>query len=170
MKLIVAVDKNWGIGKNNGLLFDLKADMRHFVSYTRGKTVLMGYNTLLSLPGGMPLKGRENVVLYPQGSDEDAKAKNYILARSIEELAKIVAGYAPDDVFVIGGAMMYHTMLPHCSEAIVTKVNADGGATVFLDDLDADKDWELSCDEPPIDDGGYQITFCTYKNKRVLPL
>ena len=32
MKSIVAVDEKWGIGKNNGLLFDIKADMRHFVA------------------------------------------------------------------------------------------------------------------------------------------
>lgn len=56
MKSIVAVDEKWGIGKNNSLLFDIKADMRHFVGHTRGKTVIMGSNTLLSLPGGMPLK------------------------------------------------------------------------------------------------------------------
>ena len=41
MKSIVAVDSEWGIGKNNDLLFDIKADMRHFVENTRGKTVVM---------------------------------------------------------------------------------------------------------------------------------
>ncbi|MBO5655019.1 MAG: dihydrofolate reductase, partial [Clostridia bacterium] len=50
MKLIVAVDKLWGIGKNNGLLFDLKLDMTHFVEHTKGKVVVMGSNTLKSLP------------------------------------------------------------------------------------------------------------------------
>ena len=170
MKLIVAVDKNWGIGKNNGLLFDLKADMRHFVEHTRHKTVLMGYNTLRSLPGGMPLKGRVNIVLYPEGRDEDASQKGYILVRTIAEVANEVKKYAPEDVYVIGGAMMYHTMLPYCEEAVITKVDADGGATVFLDNLDALDNWKLESAEPPIDDGGYNITFCTYKNDNVLPL
>lgn len=168
MKLIVAVDKNWGIGKNNGLLFDLKADMKHFVSYTRGKTVLMGYNTLRSLPGGMPLKGRTNIVLYPEGDDADAAQKGYILARSLDELFREVKKYVPDDAFVIGGAMFYHTMLPYCDEAIITKVDADGGATVFLDNLDALPNWRLIASEPPITDGDYKITFCTYKNSHVL--
>ena len=48
MNLIVAVDKKWGIGKKNDLLFHLKKDMKHFVEYTSGKTVVMGSNTLLS--------------------------------------------------------------------------------------------------------------------------
>lgn len=76
MKSIVAVDSEWGIGKNNDLLFDIKADMRHFVENTRGKTVVMGSNTLLSLPGGMPLKNRVNIVLNPDGKDEDAQKKD----------------------------------------------------------------------------------------------
>ena len=169
MKLIVAVDKNWGIGKNNGLLFDLKADMRHFVEHTRGKTVLMGDNTLLSLPGGMPLKGRVNIVLYPDGSDDDASKKGYILARSLDELSKILKESNADDAFVIGGAMMYRTMLPYCEEAVITKVDADGGATVFLDNLDALDNWRCESESAPIDDCGYSIRFCTYKNSAVKP-
>ena len=72
MKSIVAVDEKWGIGKNNGLLFDIRADMKHFVEHTRGKVVVMGSNTLRSLPGGMPLKNRVNIVLNPDGDDADA--------------------------------------------------------------------------------------------------
>ena len=128
MKSIVAVDEKWGIGKNNDLLFNIKADMRHFVEHTRGKIVVMGSNTLRSLPGGMPLKNRINIVLNPDGSDADAEEKGYILVRSRDQLLAQAAGYEPDNVYVIGGAMMYRTLLPYCSEAIVTKVRADGGA------------------------------------------
>lgn len=166
MKAIVAVDSKWGIGKNNGLLFDIKADMRHFVEHTRGKTVLMGYNTLRSLPGGMPLKGRVNIVLYPEGSDLDSAQKGYILARSLPELSDILRGYP--DAYVIGGAMMYHTMLPYCEEAIVTKVHADGGATVFFDDLDKLDNWSLSEMQPDVEDSGYTMNFCTYRNSNPL--
>ena len=48
MKAIVAVDKKWGIGKNNDLLFSLPEDMKFFREKTKDKTVCMGYNTLLS--------------------------------------------------------------------------------------------------------------------------
>lgn len=75
MKTIFAVDNKWGRGRKNGLLFDLKEDMRHFVAHTKGKTVVMGSNTLLSLPGGMPLKNRVNVVLNPNGTQQDADEK-----------------------------------------------------------------------------------------------
>ena len=86
MKTIFAVDKKWGLGKNNDLLFNLKADMRHFVENTRGKVVVMGSNTLLSFPGGMPLKNRVNIVLNPNGEQSDADAKGYVLVKSLDEL------------------------------------------------------------------------------------
>lgn len=170
MKSIVAVDEKWGIGKNNDLLFDIKADMRHFVEHTRGKIVVMGSNTLLSLPGGMPLKNRVNIVLNPDGSDADAAEKGYTLVRSLDELLHTVAGYAPDNVYVIGGAMMYRTLLPYCDEAIVTKVRADGGAQVFYENLDLLPEWELAEESAPVSDSGYTMTFCTYRNRSPLPL
>ena len=170
MKSIVAVDEKWGIGKNNGLLFDIKADMRHFVEHTRGKIVVMGSNTLLSLPGGMPLKNRVNIVLNPEGSDEDAEEKGYILVRSLDQLLAQAAEYEPDNVYVIGGAMMYRTLLPYCSEAIVTKVRADGGAQVFYENLDLLPEWELTEESAPVSDSGYTFTFCTYRNRSPLPL
>ena len=168
MKLIVAVDKHWGIGKNNDLLFHLKADMRHFVEHTKGKTVVMGSNTLRSFPNGMPLKGRTNIVLNPDGNQADADEKGYILATSLDNLFEILAKYDTSDAYVIGGAMMYHTMLPYCEEAIITKVDADGEASVFFDNLDKLENWECVDISQPIDDNGYQIRFCTYKNKATL--
>ncbi len=170
MKSIVAVDEKWGIGKNNSLLFDIKADMRHFVGHTRGKTVIMGSNTLLSLPGGMPLKNRINIVLNPDGSDADAEEKGYILVRSLDQLLAQAAEYEPDNVYVIGGAMMYRTLLPYCSEAIVTKVRADGDAQVFYENLDLLPEWELADESAPVCDSGYTFTFCTYRNNAPRPL
>lgn len=167
MKSIVAVDEKWGIGRRNGLLFDIKADMRHFVQHTRGKTVVMGSNTLLSLPGGMPLKNRVNIVLNPEGDERDAQTKGYILTRSLPELLKKVSEYPADDVYVVGGAMLYRTLLPYCDEAIVTKVRADGDAEVFYENLDKLPEWSLSEESEPVEDSGYTLTFCTYRNSSV---
>lgn len=167
MKTIFAVDNKWGLGKKNDLLFNLKADMRHFVEHTRGKVVVMGSNTLLSFPGGMPLKNRVNIVLNPNGTDEDATTKGYILVRSLDELFAAIKQYDQDNVYVVGGAMMYHTLLPYCETAYVTKVDADGGAEVFHDNLDQLPNWHCTEQSDPIDDNGYAIRFCTYKNSAV---
>lgn len=167
MKTIFAVDNKWGLGKKNDLLFNLKADMRHFVEHTRGKVVVMGSNTLLSFPGGMPLKNRVNIVLNPNGTDEDANTKGYVLVRSLDELFAAIKQYDHDNVYVVGGAMMYHTLLPYCETAYVTKVDADGGAEVFHDNLDELDNWHIVEESEPIDDNGYTIRFCTYKNSNV---
>ena len=57
---IVCVDKNWGIGKKNDLLFHLKKDMEFFKNTTMDSIVFCGYNTLLSFPGSKPFKASFN--------------------------------------------------------------------------------------------------------------
>ena len=63
INIILHCDKNWGIGKNNSLMFSLPKDVAFFRRMTKGNTVIMGTNTLLSFPGGKPLKNRTNIVL-----------------------------------------------------------------------------------------------------------
>ena len=116
MKTIVAVDKKWGIGKANGLLFSLPEDMKFFRETTKGKVVVMGLNTLRSFPNGAPLKNRVNIVL----SDVDIDAVDgLVVCRSIDELKREIKKYNPDDVFVIGGGMMYRQFCDFCSEAYI---------------------------------------------------
>lgn len=164
MKAIVAVDNNWGIGKNNGLLFDLKADMAFFKDKTLDKVVVMGSNTLLSFPNSKPLKRRVNVVLWPGAEPRE----DCVIVGSLEELSDKLTAYDSDDTFIIGGAMFYRTMLPYCDTVYVTKVEADGGATVFYENLDKLDNWYLAEQSEKIEDSGYVISFCTYKNKSPL--
>ncbi len=160
MKLIVAVDKNWGIGKSNGLLFSIPEDMNFFRKTTTGKVVCMGYNTLLSFPGSKPLKNRVNIVLAPDGVERD----DCIIVHTLGKLFKTLENYDTDDVFVIGGGMFYRTMYPYCDEAYITKVEADGGATVFFDNLDKLPNWSYTALEEPVTSNGLKLTFTLYKN------
>ena len=164
MKTIVAVDKKWGIGKANGLLFSLPEDMKFFRETTRGKVVVMGLNTLRSFPNGAPLKNRVNIVL----SDVDVDAVDgLIVCRSIDELKNEIKKYNPDDVFVIGGGMMYRQFCDYCSEAYITKVDADGEATVFFPNLDEKPNWTLASESLSVVTNGYIISFCKYVNNSI---
>ena len=160
MKSIVAVDKNWGIGKKNGLLFSLPLDMQFFKTKTLNKVVVMGSNTLKSFPDGKPLKNRINIVLFPGGDKRD----DCIVVDSMEELKEELKKYNTDDVFIIGGAMFYKTMLPYCSEIFVTKVDADGEAEVFYENLDKRRDFICVYEGDEQETNGYKIKFTTYKN------
>ena len=163
MKAIVAVDRKWGIGKKNGLLFSLPADMNYFKEKTTGKVVVMGSNTLKSFPNGKPLKNRTNIVLYPNGEKRD----DCVVVGSLAEQSKELKKYEKDDVFIIGGAMFYKTMLPYCDEVFVTKVDADGEAEVFFENLDQKKEWKLLSESEKITTNGYDIKFTVYKNDEV---
>ena len=170
MQAILHCDSNWGIGKRNDLMFHLPKDMKFFRTSTTGKVVVMGSNTLLSFPGGKPLKGRTNIVLWPGGDEKRAKEDGFIMVQSLSELFAEIAKYHPEDVFVIGGAMMYHTLLPYCDKVLLTKVDADGQAEVFFDNLDKLDNWQMTYQSEPQEDNGYVIRFTTYENSSVLPL
>ena len=163
MIAILHADKKWGIGKKNDLMFRLPLDMKFFRETTSGKVVCMGYNTLLSFPGGKPLKNRTNVVLCEEGISPEG----CIAVHSVKELLETVEKYQPDDVFVIGGGSVYRTMLPYCDKVYLTKVDADGGAEVFFPNLDEDENFVLKSESEPVVDNGYTIRFTVYENTAV---
>lgn len=162
MKAIVAVDKNWGIGKNNDLLFSIPLDMKYFREKTLGKVVVMGSNTLRSFPNGNPLKNRTNVVLSSKLERDDCT-----VAKNLEQLKEELKKYPKDDVFIIGGASVYKTMLPYCSEVLVTKVDDDGKADVFFENLDRLREWSMSFEGEPIETNGKTIKFTVYSNSEI---
>ena len=100
MKCIVAVDKNWGIGYKNQLLVSIPADMRFFKEATTGKVVVMGKNTLESLPGGKPLPNRTNIVV---ALEKNYKVPGATVVNSIEEAIEAVKEFDTNDVYIIGG-------------------------------------------------------------------
>lgn len=166
MKAIVVVDKNWGIGKDNKLLFRLPPDMEHFKKETVGKVVVMGGKTLRSLPDGKPLPSRTNIVLSKSLPD----SSDYIRAETLEELKTILRRYNTDSLYIIGGASFYATMLPYCNEILVTKVDADGQPTVYFPNLDKNSGFTLEEKGKEMYYDKYSFCFCVYKNKFVQDL
>ncbi len=134
MKLIVAVDSNWGIGKNNDLLCHLPEDMKNFRKITTGNKVVMGRKTLESFPNGKPLKNRTNIVLSTNEINEDI-----ILCHSIDEVLE----KCDENTFVIGGGSIYKQFLPYCNIAYITKIHKDFDADTFFPVID-DTDWKLN--------------------------
>ena len=134
INVIVCVDKNWGIGKNNDLLFNLKEDMKFFREKTKDKIVFCGYNTLLSFPGSKPLKNRSTIVLCPKEVERD----DCFCVHDFDEAVRLLKELSKtQEVFVIGGAMVYRSMLPYYDRVYVTKVDAcDEEATAFFPNLD----------------------------------
>jgi dihydrofolate reductase len=163
MKAILHADREWGIGKGNSLMFSIPADMKFFRETTTGNVVVMGANTLKSFPNGKPLKNRTNIVL----SKTMEKRDDCIVVRNLDELFEVLKGYDTGSVYVIGGAAVYNQLLPYCSEVLVTKVDAVGGADTFFENLDESENFVVSNQTDPIETNGYTIRFVTYKNLSV---
>lgn len=165
MKAIVAVDKKWGIGKNNDLLFSIPEDMKFFRQTTLNKTVVMGRKTLESFPNGNPLKNRINIVL-----SKNLEKDGCVVVKDLSELKVELEKYCSQDVFVIGGATVYQLLLPYCESALVTKVEADGDATAFFPNLDKIDGWEKLSESQSIETNGYKIKFTEYRNDKAIKL
>src|SRR6266850_108315 len=123
---IVAVDRNGAIGKGGKLPWHYSADMKFFKETTTGNACVMGYKTWLTLK--KPLPNRLNIVLSRQSEIE--QQDSVIVLRDLESvlsLAKDLKG----DLFVIGGAQVYRSFLPHIEKWIITEV------PLMIEDADA---------------------------------
>jgi dihydrofolate reductase len=159
---ILNCDKEFGIGKKNGLLFSLPLDMKFFREQTLNHFVAMGENTLLSFPNSKPLKNRTHIVL---SADPTHNYDGVINVHSFDEFLKIINEKSKDEtVFIIGGASIYNQTLPYVDEVYLTKVNEIGGAEVFFNNLDQNENFECFEEGEPLIDNGHEIKFTKYKN------
>lgn len=124
MNLIVAKNKNNGIGRNNLLLYWIKRDLKRFKSLTIGNVVIMGYKTFETLPNG-PLKDRINIVI---SRNEHESVNGEIYVKSIEEAVNESKKYDGLETFVIGGAEIYKQFI---EQGLVDKM--------YITEIDDDK-------------------------------
>lgn len=157
---IAAVSQNWGIGKDNDLLFNIPEDKKFFRRTTLNHTVIMGRKTLQSLPNGKPFKDRRNIVL---SRDPNFSAEGAEVCCSVNEVLTLIKD---EDAFVVGGGEIYREFLPCCAKAIITKVEASPDADAFFPDLDKKVDWRLLEQSEEYEYEGLRYSFCTYKNCR----
>ena len=167
ISIIVAISENYAIGKKGDLLCHLPADLKHFKEVTSGKTVLMGERTFFSLPKH-PLPNRRNIVLTDvQGKTFEGAEAVY----SIEDLRlKIedLQSQGVDEVFVIGGGMVYRQMMPLADKLYITHIHHRWeDADTFFPEIKVEE-WELDSAEKHYADekNPYDFTFCTYHRHR----
>jgi dihydrofolate reductase len=155
--IVVAYDKNYGIGANNDLLWlrDLPADLKHFKDLTSGHTIIMGRNTYVSI--GRPLPNRQNIVV----SRSMEPAEGVEVARSIDEAYELASD---SEIFVIGGAQMYQEALGSVDVIQATEVDAVfEDASVFFPPIDLNNWQEASREHHDADESNkYAYDFVQY--------
>lgn len=139
MNLVVAVDREWGIGYQGNLLVAVKEDLSRFRKMTLGKTVVYGSATLRTFHNGGVLKDRKNLIL---SKNSNFKVEGAIILHSIEELIAYEKSHSEEEIVVIGGASVYRQLLPYCKTAYVTRYDASFTKDAYFPNLDEHPDWQ----------------------------
>lgn len=165
MNMIVCVSRSWGIGKDNQLLFHIPDDLKQFRALTLGKVVVMGHNTLKSLPGGKPLPERTNIVL---SRDPRLRVEGALVCNSIQDVLIELSAYPPKDIFVIGGEAVYRSLLPYCRRALITRVDAAPEADAFFPDLLEHPQWKIRRESDFMEYEGLSYQYVEYVSDPII--
>lgn len=164
LSIIVAIAKNFAIGKKNELLYKMPNDMKRFKETTTGHTVIMGKNTFNSFPR-RPLPNRRNIVLaLPDEIPADREGAEWVT--SLDEALRI--SYDDGEVFIIGGAYVYRQTLPLADKLYLTVIDdepQDADAffpTVNYDEWNVEQEEKHSADERH----AYDYTFLDLTRKK----
>jgi len=158
ISIIVAVSDDWGIGKENELLWHISEDLKRFKRLTSGKTVIMGKKTWYSLPK-RPLPGRRNIVLTDiKGEIVEGSETVY----SIEEALKLCS--KNEEAFIIGGGSIYRQFMTFADRLYITHVHMNAPADVYFPEIDL-KIWKIleKEDFPASDTNAIPYTFIIYE-------
>ena len=151
ISLIWAMAENGVIGRDNRLPWRLPVDMKHFMTTTMGKPVIMGRKTLESMKS--PLPGRTNIVLTrdPLWQRDGVQVVGELSeALDLAEQQGLIDGV--DETMIIGGAEIYALALPLAERLYVTRVHAEPAGDVYFPPFDLDAWRLLSQQQHPADD------------------
>jgi dihydrofolate reductase len=135
LTIIAAIGKNNELGYKNDLIWHLPDDLKFFKEKTTGKTIVMGYNTFLSLPRLLP--NRRHIVLSANKLDIEGVESFTNLDELIEFIRKI-----DEEVFIIGGASIYKQFIDLVDKMYLTEVESEfKEADVYFPEFDKEN-WE----------------------------
>ena len=159
ISIIVAIAENFAIGKNNDLLFHLPNDLKRFKEITSGHSLIMGRNTLLSLPK-WPLPNRRHIVVSDKTDDVFPGCE---VVFSIEEAVEKVKG--ENEAFIIGGGMIYRQFFPLANKLYLTVVHQPFEADIYFPEIDY-SGWDETSREDFYDDkNGFNYSYINLERK-----
>jgi dihydrofolate reductase len=159
ISIIVAIAENFAIGKNNGLLFHLPNGLKRFRQITTGHPLIMGRNTLLSLPK-WPLPNRRNIVITDKPDDVFPGCE---IVFSAGEAVKLVE--SETEAFVIGGGSVYRQFYPLANRLYLTLVKKSFDADIFFPEIDYSQWNEISHEEHFDEKNQFVYTYLNLERK-----
>ncbi|CAM4233169.1 dihydrofolate reductase [Bacillus manliponensis] len=161
ISLLVAMDKNRVIGKDNDLPWRLPADLAYFKTVTMGHHIIMGRKTFESI--GRPLPGRTNVVIT---RNKDYKVEGCQVIHAIDDVKKM-SEETNEELFVIGGAEIFKEVLSFADRLYITKIEEEFEGDTFFPEVN-ENEWEEVFMEQGVTDekNPYTYYFCRYEKKK----
>ncbi|MFZ6674452.1 dihydrofolate reductase [Undibacterium sp. Xuan67W] len=155
--IIVATDRQNGIGINNALPWHLPEDLAHFKRTTSGHPIVMGRKTFESI--GRPLPNRRNIVITrnPDWQHDGVE--------SVASLAAAQALVAGQSAFIIGGAEIYQQALPLASCLIVTEIQQIFDCDAFFPAINRAEWKEVAREEFVSEKNQLAYAFVTYQRQ-----
>ena len=154
MEAIVAVNADWGIGRDGTQSVVLKADRAHFRELTAGAAVIVGRRTLGDFPGGKPLKGRHNIVITRQAIEIEGAQ----VVHSTEE-ALAAAAEHPRCLVIV-----YRQFFPYLDVVHITKIDLAPESDSYFPNLDEAGGWRCEAGDWQ-EENGVRYCFCTYRKR-----
>jgi dihydrofolate reductase len=135
---IAAIGKHRGIGNKGQLPWHIPSELKHFKETTMGHHLIMGRKTFQSHP--KPLPGRTSIVISRQKLELPAEC---FLSKSLEEALKLAKDRGESEVFITGGAEIFHLAFPQIEQLYLTVVDYNGPADTFFPNFNWSK-WEIA--------------------------
>jgi dihydrofolate reductase len=157
LSLLLAASENNVIGKNNQLPWHLPDDLKYFKNLTWGLPILMGRKTFDSI--GKPLPGRKSIVIT---RDQNWRHDGVAVVHSVEDATRKAESFGAKEIFVIGGAEIFHATLPSANRIYLTRIHHEFDGDVFFPEIDT-HNWECTssrfcaADEKNAFDHTYQV-------------
>jgi dihydrofolate reductase len=157
ISLLVAMDKNNLIGRDNDLPWRLPADLAYFKRVTMGHSIIMGRKTFDSI--GRPLPGRENIIIT---RNKEYMAKGCKVIHSTNEVLEM--DEKDKELFVIGGAEIFKELLPFADRLYLTEIDDVFYGDTYFPEFSL-QDWKVVSSEkgPKDEKNPYDYTFVVYE-------
>jgi len=161
LSIIAAVSKNYTIGINNKIPWNLPTDLKYFKEKTMGHYLLMGRKTFESLNTGLP--GREIIVLSRK--EISYKKKNMIVVNSIIKGITYAKNAGEVELFISGGAEIFEKTINIVDKIYLTMIDSDFEGDTFFPYINF-SDWRLLNSSQTYMENDLKFRFLIYARKK----
>ena len=150
ISIVVATDKQGGIGKDNALLWHLPNDLKRFKAITSGHPIIMGRKTYDSI--GRPLPNRTNIIIT---QNKDLQLDGCVIVHTLEDAIKACEG---KDAYIIGGGSIYEQAMSIADKIYLTLVDVSLEADTHFPVID-ENEWNVISSEQHTIDEKHQYNY-----------